>query len=172
LGRYPIHFHFCSDVAGSIVSKNSIRKSNQRCVVVHGTNKLRIEENVAFDTKGHCYMLEDGIETGNEFIRNLGAQTDAPTTIIPNLGPNGDETDRTPATFWITNPTNSWLGNVAAGSVDSGFWFEPKIRGVRAYLFPKYNPQVEPLGLFKDNVVHSNLGRLVSKMPEKTITHF
>ena len=162
LGRYPIHFHFCNDVAGSIVAKNSIRQSNQRCVVVHGTNKLRIEENVAYDTKGHCYMTEDGMETGNEFIRNLGAKTDIPATIIPNNGSNGNETDGTPATFWISNPTNTWLGNVAAGSVDSGFWFETKLRGVRAYLFPNYNPQVEPLGLFKDNVVHSSSGRLVS----------
>jgi G8 domain len=161
LGRYPIHFHFCSDVSESIVSKNTIRQSNQRCVVVHGTNKLLIEENVAFDTKGHCYMTEDGMETGNEFIRNLGAQIDAPATIIPNNGFNGNETDGTPATFWITNPTNTWLGNVAAGSLDSGYWFEPKLRGVRAYLFPNYNPQVEPLGLFKDNVAHSCSGRLV-----------
>jgi hypothetical protein len=164
LGKYPIHFHFCNDVSGSVVAKNTIRQSNQRCVVVHGTNKLRIEENIAFDTKGHCFLTEDGIETGNQFTRNLGAQTGIPETIIPNQGPNGNETDGTPATFWITNPTNSFVGNVAAGSQDSGFWFEPKLRGTRAYLFPGYNPQYEPLTLFKDNVAHSNVGRNVSSM--------
>jgi G8 domain len=163
LGRYPIHFHFCDDVDGSVVSRNTIRQSNQRCVVVHGTNKLRIEENVAFDTKGHCYMTEDGMETNNEFIRNLGAQTGIPAKIIPNQGSNGDETDFEPATFWITNPTNSWVGNVAAGSEHSGYWFEPKLRGVRASAFSGLNPQYEPLILFKDNVAHSNTaGRLVS----------
>jgi hypothetical protein len=159
-GRYPIHFHFCKDVPGSVVSKNTIRQSNQRCVVVHGTNKLRIEDNVAYDTKGHCFMTEDGIETGNEFIRNMGAQTGPPTTIIPNLGPNGDETDMEPSTFWISNPTNSWVGNVAAGSIANGFWVEPKLRGIRAYLYPRYDPQVEPMILFKDNVAHSNNGDL------------
>ena len=162
LGRYPIHFHFCGDVAGSVVAKNTIRQSNQRCVVVHGTNKLRIEENVAFDTKGHCYMTEDGMEMNNQFIRNLGAQTGIPATIIPNNGSNGDESDGAPSTFWISAPTNYFEGNVAAGSEHSGYWFEPKLRGVRASMYPQLNPMVSPLGSFKDNVAHSNTaGRLV-----------
>jgi len=155
LGKYPIHFHFCGDVSGSVVARNTIRQSNQRCVVVHGTDKLRIEENVAYDTKGHCYLTEDGMETGNEFIRNLGAQTGVPDTIIPDDGFNGDESDGEPATFWITNPTNTFLENVAAGSQHSGYWFEPYLRGTRASLYPGYNPRLEPLTLFKDNVVHS-----------------
>jgi hypothetical protein len=165
LGRYPIHFHFSNDVSGSVVAKNTIRQSNQRCVVVHGTNKLRIEENVAFDTKGHCYMTEDGIETGNEFLYNLGAQIGIPAKIIPNEGPNGNETDGAPAIFWITNPTNTFIGNVAAGSQHSGFWFEPKLRGVRATLYPNYNPMFEPLTLFKDNVAHSNSARTLVRLP-------
>jgi G8 domain len=165
LGRYPIHFHFCNDVPGSIVSKNTIRQSNQRCVVVHGTNKLRIEENVAFDTKGHCYMTEDGMEMNNEFIRNLGAQTGIPKIIIPNYGHNGDESDGEPATFWISSPTNSWVGNVAAGSEHSGYWFEPKLRGTRASAFPGFDPQYAPLILFQDNVAHSNsAGKLVRSL--------
>jgi G8 domain len=163
LGRYPIHFHFCNDVPGSVVSKNTIRQSNQRCVVVHGTNQLLIQENVAFDTKGHCYITEDGMEVRNQFIRNLGAQTGIPDTIIPNQGTNGDETDKEPATFWITSPTNSWIGNVAAGSEHSGYWFEPKLRGARASAFPGLVPQLMPLVMFRDNVAHSNTaGNLVS----------
>jgi hypothetical protein len=163
LGKYPIHFHFCNDISGSVVSSNTIRQSNQRCVVVHGTNKLRINDNVAYDTKGHCYITEDGIETGNEFVRNLGALTGIPDIIIPNNGLNGIETDNEPATFWITSPTNSWVGNVAAGSIHSGYWFEPKIRGERASLFPGKDPKLDPIILFKDNVGHSNMGSVVSK---------
>lgn len=161
LGRYPIHFHFCNDVSGSVVAQNSIRQSNQRCVVVHGTNKLRVVENIAYDTKGHCYMTEDGIETDNEFISNLGAQTGIPEKLIPNMGSNGMETDGEPATFWIASPTNSWIGNVAAGSINSGYWFEPKLRGDRASLFPDKNPQMDPIILFKDNIGHSNMGTTV-----------
>lgn len=167
LGRYPIHFHYCDDVTGSIIRKNSIRQSNQRCVVVHGTNHLRIEENVAFDTKGHCYMTEDGIEIGNEFIRNLGAQTGVPERLIPESAAfhNGIETDNFPATYWITNPENLFVGNVAAGSHDSGFWFEPKLRGVRKSWYVGYDPRIIPIQVFKDNVVHSCIARAVSNCP-------
>jgi hypothetical protein len=156
LGRYPIHFHLCGDVSGAIVIKNTIRLSNQRCIVVHGTNNLRVESNIAFNTKGHCFMLEDGIETGNTFIRNLGAMTSIAQRIIPNMGTNGKETDNSPATFWITNPTNSWIENVAAGSERSGFWFELLKRGPRASLFPNIDPKHDSLILFENNVAHSS----------------
>jgi len=156
LGRYPIHFHHCDKVDGSIVSKNTIRQSNQRCIVVHGTHNLLIQENIAFDTKGHCFMLEDGFESGNVFLRNLGALTAPPTTVIPNMGTNGEETDGCPATFWITSPSNVFIGNIAAGSADSGFWFEPLLRGDRASWFPNLDPRTVMLTTFKDNVAHSN----------------
>lgn len=163
IGRYPIHFHYCNNVTGSIISKNTIRQSNQRCVVIHGTNQVKVVNNVAFDTKGHCFMTEDGSETGNEFLYNLGTQIGKPIKLIPNEGPNGNETDHEPSIYWITNPTNTFVGNVAAGSEHSGFWFEPKLRGIRTILYPNYNPMFEPLTLFKDNVAHScTAGRLVS----------
>ena len=60
LGRYPLHFHMSECVHGSTLAKNVIWKSNQRCIVVHGTHNLTLSENVAYDTRGHCFMLEDG----------------------------------------------------------------------------------------------------------------
>ena len=44
----------------------------QRCVVVHMTNGLLVEDNVAFHTRGHCFILEEGGETNNTFLHNLG----------------------------------------------------------------------------------------------------
>ena len=158
LGRYPIHLHFCGDSAGTVVAKNTVRQSNQRCIVVHGTNNLEIRENVAFDTKGHCFMLEDGMEIGNSFIRNIGIQTSAPTKVIPDYGFNGKETDSEPSTFWITNPANDWIGNVVAGSESSGFWFELLVRGERGHLYSHVDPKREGLGVFANNTVHSCAG--------------
>ena len=41
-----------------------------RCVTaVHGTNFVHVENNVTYNTVGHCFFLEDGIEHGNEFVR-------------------------------------------------------------------------------------------------------
>jgi hypothetical protein len=150
-GRYPIHFHMNGNVTGSVVAKNSIRKSNQRCIVIHGTNNVLIAENIAFDTKGHCFVLEDGIETRNKFVRNLGALTKVPQKLI-----TFDETDDSPATFWITNPRNTYEGNVAAGSEKIGFWFEPLKRGVLKDNFPHLMPDKDPLTKFEGNVAHSN----------------
>ena len=115
-----------------------------------------VQDNIAFDSFGHCFALEDGIETGNSFLRNLGAQIDAPETRIQS---NGPESDNEPAIFWITNPNNYVEGNVAAGSSSgTGIWYELKKRGALQSLFP--DPIYEPLGSFINNVAHSNTGRL------------
>lgn len=151
LGTYPIHFHMSGDVDGSIVRKNVIRNSKQRCVVIHGSHNVTIEENVAFDTYGHCYMLEDGGERGNTFLNNLGARTRAQQVSIGS-------TDHIPSALWITNPDNHFIGNVAAGSSHNGIWFE--LRAIRADSaeLPEnegVNPQGLPLGTFKDNSAHN-----------------
>lgn len=151
LGRYPIHFHLCSDVSGSIVAKNAIRESNQRCIVVHGTDNVLVQENVAYSNAGHCYIVEDGIERGNRFVRNLGAETIVPAESVPGAS------DRDPAVFWITNPLNIFDGNVAAGSEGSGFWFELGVRGEHEHFYLGGDPKREPLLLFRDNTAHSCL---------------
>ena len=48
---------------------------HQRCMVVHATSNLLIEENVAYETRGHCYITEEGSEFNNTFLRNLGMST-------------------------------------------------------------------------------------------------
>lgn len=53
-----------------------MRDSEQRCIVVHGTNHALIANNVAYDHRGHCFIAaEDGYETDNNFKDNLGAKT-------------------------------------------------------------------------------------------------
>ena len=98
-------------------------------------------------------LIRDGIEVGNTFLRNLGAQTSNQVTLIP--GEDDDEA----ATFWITSVQNTYIGNIAAGSQDSGFWFAPHKRGPRASLYPNLDPLKEIMTEFRDNVVHSCDGR-------------
>ena len=102
----------CGSVAGSELSKNAIRNTKQRGIVVHGTNDLYLEGNILHNTRGHAVMLEDGAEQGNTFLRNLGAVGHGVENRISE-----DESDPTPSTFWITNPQNTWIGNVA-GKLD------------------------------------------------------
>ena len=152
----------CQSVAGSVVSKNVVRQSHQRCYVIHGTNDLTVDSNVAYDTFGHCFMLEDGGEMGNVLTGNLASVTRKVDTLI-----RPEETDNVPSSFWITNPMNSFIGNVAAGSEHSGFWFEMRdsVRAPTSSMVPAMNPSILPLTLFKDNVAHSNYDHGVKTYP-------
>jgi len=145
LGRYPIHFHKCGDVKGSVVKNNVIRDSLQRCIVVHRSNFVLVENNVAYNTFGHCFITEDGVETDNTFKNNLGAKTKKQ---LLGIGTS----DKSAATFWVTNTKNYFEGNVAAGSQSFGFWFE----GAGSM----------PLYQFERNVAHNNNGFGIALYPK------
>src|SRR5262245_59279286 len=145
LARYPIHWHLIGDAKGQYIRNAAIHDTFNRCLTVHGTNNLQIENNVTYNTVGHCFFLEDGIEHGNEFIHNLAIQTKChtskpcdPTNLAPfgstpdgkNFTTTGQDSkdvlipsDNTVSSFWITNPDNVYRDNVAAGSDATGFWF-------------------------------------------------
>jgi len=150
LGRYPIHFHLAGDARGSFVEASSIVHSANRCLTLHGSNGVRVKDNVAYDTIGHCYFLEDGVETGNLLEGNLGMLTRAATDVAIL------ESDRLPATFWISNPANELRGNVAAGSEGNGFWYNlsphPTGPSATAAMWPRRTPLDE----FSGNVAHTN----------------
>jgi hypothetical protein len=184
LARYPIHWHLNGDGNGQYIRNSAIHDTFNRCVTVHGTNNLRIENNVTYNTVGHCFFLEDGIETGNQYVKNLGIQTKchpvkpcAPTNLAasgmtgsPPSGPgrNSGQTskevlipsDNTASTFWITNPSNHYVGNVAAGSDATGFWISLAEHPTGAFEGTDQSkavwPRRMPLGKFEGNVAHSN----------------
>jgi len=144
--RHAIHFKQSGNSTGSIVSKNSIRNSNSRCVNIDGTDNVVISDNVAHHTYGHCFAVQ-GPETGNVFKNNIGVETLKVTTNI-----NGADENVSPATFYISHPTNTWIGNSAAGSQGYGFWFRFKLES-RDTL----NSWEAPLTAFEDNKSHSNM---------------
>lgn len=79
-----------------------------------------------------------------------------PSRLVPNEGTNGKESDKfAPSVFWITNPQNTFIGNVAAGGVDGGFWVEALERGIRKDLVQGHNIN-QPFDVFRDNVAHSH----------------
>ena len=171
LKRYPIHFHMQGDNGdGSYVKNTVLHKNFNRCITVHGTGKLLLEGNAAFDTVGHCYFLEDGSEAGNTLKNNLGFMTRC--TLVKDQYGNQKgcyslkesdvllPTDTQPATYWITNPANTMLGNVAAGSDSIGFWFalpeRPTGPSATDARFKDWRLRRTPLTAFKGNIAHSN----------------
>ena len=178
LARYPIHWHLIGDAQGQYIKNSAIHDTYSRCVTVHGTNYLDIENNVTYNNIGHCFFLEDGVEHDNQFVHNLGILTkchpDAPC-VPTNLaaagesraGTNGQDakdilipSDNTASTFWITNPDNIYRDNVAAGSDANGFWMSlpehPTGKFEGTEISAKTWPRRTPFREFKGNVAHSN----------------
>lgn len=153
---YPIHFDSCSNSQNSIISRNTIRESNQRCIVIDETNNVLVEDNVAFGNKGHCFVVETGKEIGNIFISNLGAFCQKAQNTLTTSDYKGKETDDTPAVFWIGGPSNHWTRNVAAGSEGFGFWLQPKgnHHEVAHGMSLLENPHSMPLNEFRGNIAH------------------
>lgn len=116
LGRYAIHFHMIGAVHKSYAKGVAVHKSFNRAFTIHGTNHLRLMNNVAFDVKGHTIFIEDAAERKNYLFKNLIMMTKRSMSLL--------NTDQTPGCFWITNPDNQFIGNHAAGSDRYGFWFD------------------------------------------------
>src|SRR5215468_1662213 len=179
LARYPIHWHLIGDAQGQYIKNASLHDTYNRCVTVHGTNFLHVENNVTYNTVGHCFFLEDGAEHGNEFVHNLAIQTKCHTSkaCVPTaLGPSGETStrgtggqqskdvllpsDNTVASYWITNPDNTFRDNVAAGSDSNGFWMSlpehPQGKFEGTEISKATWPRRTPFREFKGNVAHSN----------------
>jgi hypothetical protein len=152
LGRYPIHFHMIGDVTQSYARRNSVHRTFNRAFTIHGVHKLRVQYNVAYNTMGHTYFIEDAIETKNIIEYNLACLTRASNALL--------NTDQTPTSFWITNPDNHVRHNTGAGSKNYGFWYraETHVTGVSASvgLGDDVCPKGTPLLEFFNNTAHSN----------------
>ena len=95
-------------VAGTSISRNTIRQSENRCISLDGVSNTTIAGNVAYDTAAQCYVI------GYEAEDNL---------ILNNIGSKGNNVDSDywrMTTFQYKNPANAFINNVAAGTAGRG----------------------------------------------------
>uniref|UniRef100_A0A452HPU1 hyaluronoglucosaminidase n=1 Tax=Gopherus agassizii TaxID=38772 RepID=A0A452HPU1_9SAUR len=187
LGSYPVHFHMTGDVdekggyeSPTYLDNLAIHHCFSRCVAIHGTHGLLVKDTIGYDTLGHCFFLEDGLEQRNTFYHNLGLLT-KPGTILPsdrneatclamrsnvygNYVPIPSTDCMAVSTFWIANPNNNLIENAAAGSQPFycvlGCWdmvhLPPVPTGQSEGQYPEAQAEFTPLGIFYNNRVHSN----------------
>ena len=151
-GRYPIHWHLAGDRTGDTARGNSIHHSYHRAIVVHGTSNVLVENNVSYDVWSHAFVpSEDGTETGNQFVGNLGILTRqlkvADYAFPISNGKGSTQSEGRPGVFWMKNPDHVLTGNHAAGIINGmGFFYDGPGQGEQW------------LGSFFGNVAHSCLG--------------
>lgn len=174
LGKYAVHFHHGMDMSGSYLKNSSVHKSLNKCVALHITNNLLVENNVGYDVLGHCMYLETDEEWPNRTdaqralrsINNTFRNNLVFDLTRPEVAQRSKSYDAIVSGYWITDSRNSFEGNVAGGAgyadgsheVDvtagngGGHGFFVRLRTVvtgRAQ-------EVESFPLFKDNKAHSN----------------
>ncbi|MEM6785940.1 MAG: G8 domain-containing protein [Myxococcota bacterium] len=159
LARYPIHFHIAGDMTGAVVRNSSVHHSFHRCVVIHTTQNVHVASVVAYDTYGHCFFFEDGLETGNELRDNLGLLVRALPEDDRDGGAEDIKHDSRPSVYWITNPDNRFVGNVAAGAdAGMGFWFDFIEKPTHDGTGARTDISGARLREFRENVAHSTGG--------------
>ena len=165
MARYPFHFHMMyGGGAGNYVQQCACVHSYFRCYTIHGTNHTRLRKNVAFNSTGHTYYLEDGGEMFNTIEYNIaakvnivgepaggGAQSGASFTedaiaILP--------ADHTASGFYLSNAHNWIRGNAASGGW-SGYAFPVFDTTLKLSAGLGLRPKEMQLLEFNGNTVHS-----------------
>lgn len=168
-GRYPLHIHLPGESPSLVVKDNALHHNHNRGVVMHGVHHMTAESNVCFDTKGHCFMLEDGVEQHNIIKHNLGVATEGQhfgcsaahdmTFTCPH------RSDDCPNAFWIPNPNNLFEDNVGIARCGAYFFEERHVMGVVRREFHAeamkigVNGKIRgkvPLLRFRNNTAHSS----------------
>jgi hypothetical protein len=149
LGRYPIHVHLLDDGGKNIqIVGNAIVNSDNRWIVIHGSNGVLVKNNVGYKSIGHGYFLEDGSEIENVFDNNIG--------IFIKRGGNLTESDGRASVFWAENPYNSFSNNVAVGGYYYGYYFVIPDKLIELSNLHQVNLQTLPLLQFDNNQAYNN----------------
>lgn len=150
LGKYPIHFHMVGDtMRGAFVRGVSVHDSGNRFITIHSSQYITLSKNVGYNAVGHGYFLEIGDEAYNTLEGNLGVLV-KPGDILRD--------DSKPAVFWVQNPLNTLVDNIAVSSV-GGNGFHYRLRAKVMDIGPpgiQVRPTRAKVLRFEGNEAHSN----------------
>lgn len=129
-----MHFHHMGDCPDCHFSGNSIEMSHSRGIILHGTHRSVIKENVLWNVRGAGIYVEDGNEMENSIRYNvvicpfaLGDPVHHGCTLPGTDNARADSTlDQ--ASFYLKSPTNDLIGNRAANSFN-GMLVDPSPGG-------------------------------------------
>ena len=134
MGRYPVHLHKLGDAAvGTLIKGISIWSSvlspMNKCIVIHSSNGITVQDSVGFNAQGTCYYFEEADELGNTLENNLGVLVHFPEELFNTAVASAFSYDpRSSSVFWYREG-NTFRNNVAvSGKKDvAGFWLTPNL---------------------------------------------
>ena len=109
-GKYPLHFHMAGDCPGCQFVGNAIEESSQRGIIVHGTHRSLVSENVLYDIMGSYIYVEDGNELENVISYNVAI---CPIKNGCKVGgtDNNQADDLQQSGLWALSVSNDFIGN-------------------------------------------------------------
>jgi len=154
--RFPIQILYSGSIKGSVISWNSIRKSNQRGIALEGTSNVTIAENIGHKVTGHC-MYVGFSSQDNKLIDNLVSETVGTHRHQQLWGEN----DANAAAFNNWYQPNDYIGNIAVATRKSGFrlYQHHTIRAENGTTLPHSvtgYPRTHSTGVFEGNVAKSS----------------
>ncbi len=156
-GEYPFHFHRCGRMKKAIIEGCSFHHNYNRTVVVHHSERVKLRNNVSYNTYGHAFFFVSGLEKDCELIGNLGLSTLAETAPREMLQHPGDAA---PATFWLATMKMVVEDNISAGCQGTGFWVANPQESYATQGLATGGIVNQPLGrsewVFNRNLSHSN----------------
>jgi len=170
LRRYPFHWHMLSyagtetfmDASGQYIRNSSVNSSANRGIVIHGTNRVVVQNNVLYNIQGHGIFTEDAVERHNIIDRNLVLHVRNPPdgSTLKRYEAGGGNTGS--SGFWISNPDNVIINNMAGDCEKFGFWlsFPSQPFGSSNEVLHSDGRLMSPnklqFGTFTNNTAHSN----------------
>ena len=111
LGAYPVHLHQLGSVAANTltIDGNSIHHSFNKCITIHSTQNVTIQNNVCARIIGHIFYQEIGDEANITFQGNLGLGAMSHYFDIHDA-PNGKTRQALIDEYW-------WIGDNLAGAI-------------------------------------------------------
>ena len=80
------------DVSRTSIVGVSVHHSFNRGINIHGGTGATVNASTIYKNMGHAFFVEDGSETRNVFVGNLGSLTMRAMSLL--------ESDQTPSTYW------------------------------------------------------------------------
>ena len=158
---HPIRFSSVDDMTGAtsfVAQNNTIHTSYNRGIALSGTTNALVQNNVLFDIRGHSIFNEYANERNNTIANNLVVSTRKAFNLL--------ESDLQPASFWITNPANSLVDNVASGSDAHGFFYNLPDQSLGPLGNTDFCPNQEQVVKFEGNKAHQSKLNGLTVYPE------